>query len=148
MLTHATHVNGWVPAVYTGCIESKLAFVSRIELIRSKLLNFSLMYPGLLTECRTLHAGSPAPPNGRPTATVPCWPLRNIRLIIYDHICESKNRSRGRDSSGTRVSAAPDDAASDVTNGAGSRRALALVIGSGNGLPVVVVVTASSLQLF
>ena len=54
ILTHATHVNGWFPAVYpcNSCKwlvpsrlhelhESKFPFVSRIEFIRSKLSNFS-----------------------------------------------------------------------------------------------------------
>ena len=61
ILTHATHVNGWEPAVYMSCMsqnfhlftclhelhESKFPFVTRIEFIRSKLSIFSARVSGV-----------------------------------------------------------------------------------------------------
>ena len=46
IFTHATHVNGWEPAVYE-LHEYKFPFVSRIEFIRSKLSNFSAHVSGV-----------------------------------------------------------------------------------------------------
>ena len=47
ILTHATHVNGWFPAVLHELHESKFPFVSLIEFIRSKLSNFSAHVSGV-----------------------------------------------------------------------------------------------------
>ena len=53
ILTHATHVNGWEPAVYMSCMSQNFHFVSRTEFIRSKLSNFSAHVSGVSVGSRT-----------------------------------------------------------------------------------------------
>ena len=52
ILTHATHENGWFPAVLHELHESKFPFVSRIEFIRSKLSNFSAHVYGVSVDSK------------------------------------------------------------------------------------------------
>ena len=56
ILTHATHVNGWFPAVYMSCMSQnfRLFHVSNLSVRNFRI--FLLMYPGSLTVAE--------PPNG------------------------------------------------------------------------------------
>ena len=53
ILTPATHINGWLPAVYMSGMSQNL-FVSRIEFIRSKLSNFSAHVSGVIVVTVTI----------------------------------------------------------------------------------------------
>ena len=50
ILTHATHVNGWEPAVYMSCMSQnfRLFHVSNLSVRNFRI--FLLMYPGSLTD--------------------------------------------------------------------------------------------------
>ena len=52
ILTHATHVNGWEPAVYMSCMSQnfRLFHVSNLSVRNFRI--FLLMYPGSVMTCR------------------------------------------------------------------------------------------------
>ena len=49
ILTHATHVNGWFPAVYTSCMSQNFRLFHASNLSVRNFRFFLLMYPGSVT---------------------------------------------------------------------------------------------------
>ena len=62
ILTHATHVNGWFPAVYMSCMSQnfRLFHVSNLSVRNFRI--FLLMYTGSLTPTAAAAAETPAFP--------------------------------------------------------------------------------------
>ena len=60
ILTHATHVNGWFPAVYMSCMSQNFRLFHLSNLSVRNFRIFLLMYPGSLTATRTSEVGRAA----------------------------------------------------------------------------------------
>ena len=58
ILTHATHVNGWEPAVYMSCMSQNFRFFHVSNLSVRNFRIFLLMYPGSVSRASSWAAGS------------------------------------------------------------------------------------------